>query len=238
MGLCAVQPATHLIAVEGDPMTTPLDSSYTRSFPHNLEPCPLCGELKRKQSALCRTCHLVQRFPLRQAIDQPSNIEIRHVPVSRVDFAVVDSSDYQAVSEVRWTVSHGYARRCTSDKTLMHRFILKAPRGMVVDHINHNTLDNRRENLRVCTRGENQRNMMIGKHNKSGFKGVHFDKRTKRWVAQIFFNNKIKYLGRFNSPQDAAQAYDKSALLIHGDFALTNSIIFSENRTTLELPVT
>lgn len=103
----------------------------------------------------------------------------------------------------------------------MHRVILEAPKGMEVDHINHNTLDNRRENLRLCERFQNNGNRGVGRHNKSGLKGVNFDR--NRWKAEISVKNKTVYLGRFKTKEDAGRAYDVAAINHFGQFARTNS---------------
>ena len=69
----------------------------------------------------------------------------------------------------------------------LHRFLTDCPQGMVVDHINGNTLDNRRENLRVCTQKENVRNQhKLAKNNKSGYRYIHWHKRDKKWIVQIY----------------------------------------------------
>lgn len=103
----------------------------------------------------------------------------------------------------------------------MHRLIAQPPDGMVVDHINGDTLDNRRENLRVCTSAENIRNAGIGRRSKtSRFKGVHLDKGL--WVASAMFNYKKRIIGRFADEEEAAKAYDAFARECFGEFARLN----------------
>lgn len=87
------------------------------------------------------------------------------------------------------------------------------------DHINGNTLDNRRSNLRVVTRTQNNQNVTIRKHNKSGYKGVSLEKKTGRWVAVIQANNKRIHLGTFDTPEEAYAAYCEAAKKYHGKFA-------------------
>lgn len=118
-----------------------------------------------------------------------------------------------------------YSANSKKKMTLMHRLITNFPKGMEVDHINGNKLDNRRSNLRVCTRSENAKNRRLSKSNKSGYHGVHYattEKRRKRWAASIRVNGKKKYIGRFFTLAEAVMAYNKSALKYHGKFATLN----------------
>ena len=104
----------------------------------------------------------------------------------------------------------------------MHRLILNAMKGMDVDHINHDGLDNRRSNLRLCTRSENLRNQRALRSS-TGLKGIHLDKRG-RWTAYIKPNaqKSHKFLGYFDNAIDAAVAYDAAARQHYGEFARTN----------------
>jgi hypothetical protein len=92
---------------------------------------------------------------------------------------------------------------------------------MQVDHINGNGLDNRKENLRICSHSENQWNRTKYKNNKSGYKGVFFHSKTGHWEAGIRINGKREYLGVFNTPQEASLAYSRKAIELHGEFART-----------------
>ena len=104
----------------------------------------------------------------------------------------------------------------------IHRLIMDAPKGMCVDHINGNPLDNRKSNLRICTNAENQRNRGANKNNKSGYKGVYWTKPNKRWLSQIRHNGKQVYIGHYKNKEEAARAYDKKAKELHGEFAYLN----------------
>ncbi len=103
----------------------------------------------------------------------------------------------------------------------MHRVILKAPGGLDVDHINGDGLDNRRINLRVCTRSQNLANQGTQARNLSGCKGVSWDKRTGRWITFISVNSKNHNLGRFDDLQTARAAYQAAAVRHFGEFART-----------------
>jgi hypothetical protein len=104
-------------------------------------------------------------------------------------------------------------------QTALHRIIMQAPPGMLVDHINGDTFDNRRANLRICTSAENARNSR-GKNGISGFKGVY--PANSRWSAVINVDGRQIYLGVFASKEKAARAYDRAAIEHHGEFARFN----------------
>jgi hypothetical protein len=103
----------------------------------------------------------------------------------------------------------------------LHRMILKAPKGKVVDHINHNKLDNRRTNIRICTPQENARHCKKTTPTKSGLKGV-YDNRHGKWAAAIRVDDKLLHLGTFSTKEDAARTYDAAARKYFGEFALAN----------------
>lgn len=106
----------------------------------------------------------------------------------------------------------------------MHREIMQTPMELQTDHINGNKLDNRKENLRICTCSENQHNKKIYKNNLSGYKGVYFDKANNCWRALIRINGKKIYLGTFYASKDAAKAYDIAAKKYFGEFAVFNFV--------------
>ena len=93
-----------------------------------------------------------------------------------------------------------------------------------IDHINHDGLDNRRSNLRICSHLQNGRNVLIQRNNKSGFKGVSFYKTKKKnpWQAQIRSNGKKIHIGYSPTRLEAAKAYNETVLRLHGDFAQPN----------------
>ncbi len=150
-------------------------------------------------------------------------------------FTMVDDDDYDFLSQWKWCPVQQkispYARRAvvnpkgvTPKLTVysMHRVIMCAPKGMFVDHINGNTLDNRRANLRTCTQQENTRNQRKQAGKSSVYKGVHLETRLGRYRAQIRVNGKRKFLGYFISEIDAALAYDRAAIEFFGEFANPN----------------
>lgn len=100
---------------------------------------------------------------------------------------------------------------------------MTAPTGLVVDHINHNGLDNRRRNLRIVTAKQNSWNMRSAKgRGTSNYKGVGWVKNKRKWRASISIDNKPKHLGYFEDEKKAAAAYDKAAKEHRGEFAVLN----------------
>lgn len=152
--------------------------------------------------------------------------EVAYVTLTKGYEAIIDASDAQLVGMWNWCadVSGGnaYATRGDwrgSDQRVvrMHREILAAPAGFDVDHIDGNKLNNRRSNLRLATRAENNRNRARRRDNKSGFKGVTKHS-SGRWRATIKANGKFKHLGVFDTPQEAHAAYLDASRYWHGEF--------------------
>ena len=150
------------------------------------------------------------------------------IPLTQGKVAKVDDDKFEYLSKWKWYYSsEGYAARNgktnpTHEVIYMHREIIKAPVGMEVDHINGDRTDNHLSNLRLCTKAQNQINIGIRRNNTSGFKGVYFDKWTNKWHSQIVINGKRKNLGRYNTAEEAAKAYDKSAKANFGEFVRLN----------------
>jgi hypothetical protein len=150
---------------------------------------------------------------------------VREIPLTKGYSAIVDDEDYNLLNTHRWKANvtafgQAYAMRAGLK---MHRVIMNAPKGMVVDHINGNTLDNRKENLRVCEQKFNARNRCVRKttQKSSRFKGVHLDP-SGLWVSGIRVNGRKKSLGYFNKEIDAALAYNQAALEHFGEYAQIN----------------
>jgi hypothetical protein len=92
-------------------------------------------------------------------------------------------------------------------------------KGEIVDHIDSNTLNNRRENLRLATYSQNSMNTRISSRNTSGYKGVSVDATGNSWRAQIKAEGEIKYLGLYSTPEEAHEAYKIAAVKYFGEFA-------------------
>ena len=152
------------------------------------------------------------------------------IPLTQGKTATVDDCDADLLEQKWYCSKGGYAARRKDDHTSykMHRVILarKLGRPLVseeeVDHINHRPADNRRANLRVATRGQNNRNRLHQRNNRSGFMGVCYHRGHHRWQALIRKDGKRYHLGYFSTPERAAQAYDEAARKLHGAYATLN----------------
>jgi hypothetical protein len=154
---------------------------------------------------------------------------MKEIPLTHGKVAIVDDEDYELLNQWKWhygggggyAVRHNY-KSSKQTRLFMHRVIMNTPEGMQTDHINGDRLDNRRENLRICTNAENMRNSKKHKNNTSGFKGVSRCKDCNRWRAYINCDNDRHNLGLFLNPVDAAYAYDTKAIELFGEFANIN----------------
>ena len=157
---------------------------------------------------------------------------MKEIPLTKGKVALVDDEDYEWLKQSKWYAqssrSNFYACRksknqlSTQTKERMHRLIMSAPDNMEVDHINRNSLDNQRKNLRICTRSQNAMNTPKSIINTSGYKGVIWFSRDNKWRAEIRVFGKNKHLGLYENIIDAAHAYDEAAKKYRGEFAVLN----------------
>jgi hypothetical protein len=136
----------------------------------------------------------------------------------------IDDIDFPTIQKYKWYVNiHGYIIGKKNNRNFqLHRFIMKAPDGVLVDHISGDKQDNRRDNLRFCTKTENAQNSKKQRGNRTGYKGIWYHKHRSKYYASIRVNGKQKHLGVFNTDIEAAHAYDKAALFYFGEFARVN----------------
>ncbi len=155
--------------------------------------------------------------------------KMKLIPLTQGKFAIVDDEDYERLSQWKWQVRRltygGFAAVRTRQSTEkdgpqsihMSRVITKAPAGLVVDHINHDTLDNRKCNLRICTTSQNAYNRKpYGASSK--YKGVSMPLNSKKWMARISIKGKQHILGTFETEESAAEAYKVAAKEFHGEY--------------------
>jgi len=158
---------------------------------------------------------------------------MKEIPLTKGKVAFVDVVDYDYLSQWKWYYgAKGYAVRTdySGEKPqtiLMHRIILQRCgfEFIQVDHRNHNTLDNRRKNLRPATKSDQQHNTRKRSDNTSGLKGVTKHKQTGKWRARIMIRGKQKYLGSFRDKHEAAEVYEKAAKQYFGEFACLGECI-------------
>lgn len=146
---------------------------------------------------------------------------------------LVDADDWARLCNLAWHViesgsGHLYVAHSISSKVghiSMHRMILSAPKNLMIDHINGNGLDNRKENLRLATNAQNQYNRRKTHGvSSSKFKGVSFTRARGRWAAQIRVQKRLIWLGYYQTEEEAALAYNAGAIKHYGAFAKLNPV--------------
>ncbi len=156
---------------------------------------------------------------------------MKKIKLTQNQYALVDNEDFEYLNKLKWFVvkrrnnQFGAAKWYKNKFIYMHRYITNCPDNQYVDHINGNPLDNRKCNLRICTNSENLRNRGRQKNNKSGYKGVDFIKKRKKFRARITILNKEIHLGYFLTEIEAAKAYNSAAIKYHKKFANLNKIL-------------
>jgi HNH endonuclease/AP2 domain len=153
---------------------------------------------------------------------------MKYIELTRGYQAIVDDDDYEDLVKYNWHHhKNGYAMRHerVNGKRVpirMHRVVISAPDGYDVDHKNGDKLDNRKANLRLATRSQNNYNKGVQSNSSSGFKGVSWSKQRNKWRARIHVDKKEINLGFFEYQIDAAFAYNEAAIKYHGEFAKLN----------------
>ena len=156
---------------------------------------------------------------------------MKEIALTKNQVALVDDEDFERLNIYKWYVSQGsktkYSYAKNSAVGSMARFIMNCPSNKLVDHKNHNTLDNQRHNLRICGKRENKQNAKLHNNSSSQYKGICWNKRQNAWTARIKLSNIFgesfsKFLGYFEDEIEAAKAYDRAAKEEFSDFALLN----------------
>lgn len=152
---------------------------------------------------------------------------MKKIPLTNGGETLVDDEDYDFFNRWRWVRNgRGYVHRGikrtdrTGTSLSLHREIAEANKGELVDHIDGNTLNNQRANLRICTHKENTANKKLSINNKTGYKGVTVYK--NQWRAMIATNDARIHIGLYDDIVEAALAYDCAAIQLFGDYANLN----------------
>ena len=152
------------------------------------------------------------------------------LPLADGSSTMVDAEGYHGLLAYNWFRCGQYvAGRLAGMKgrrgqVKLHRLIMNAPSGVDVDHINHDPLDNRRSNLRLCTRSQNICNRRMPRGPNTPYRGVSRRQDCKSWRAQIKADGRNIHLGNFHTPEEAARAYDAAARHYYGEFATLNRV--------------
>ncbi|MBE0535092.1 MAG: HNH endonuclease, partial [Phycisphaerae bacterium] len=202
-------------------------------FAHRLEdhavPQLICdrrpaGRKSYRATHPLNACDAFKPAPARPPLANPNPKE-RLIPVKGGPHARVDAEDYERVAKYRWCARHMPAS-CYAyfggRSLAMHRLILNAPKGLIVDHMDHDGMNNTKRNLRLCTAAENQRHRRAQCKGTSRFKGVSWSRSRRKWCAAIMYKFRTYRLGYFDDEIQAATAYDKKARELHGKFACLN----------------
>lgn len=140
-------------------------------------------------------------------------------PIAR---AIIDACDADKVKGYKWFMDKNGYVRSSKLKTTLHRHLLGATKDKDIDHINHNPLDNRRCNLRVCDRSQNNMNRTRRSRGAARFKGIYWSKRMNKWHVRVWLNKKAKHIGFFDSLEDAIKARMRSERIHYGEYACRN----------------
>lgn len=200
---------------DGQTLTVCTNRPGKAGYLEAVEPTDSCRNFRRRRGK-----------PVRITPPEPPSDDIRYIALTQGRYAIVDAADYDMLNRYRWCTSgkgrRAYAARGHKGKHVsMHRFLMKPPKGMVVDHINGNGLDNRRCNLRICTQQQNLYNSRP-KGKSSRFKGPCWDKSRQKWVVLIRYEGRNHMIGRFDDEIEAARAYDRKAYELFGEYAWLN----------------
>jgi hypothetical protein len=149
---------------------------------------------------------------------------------------LIDDEDFEKVSRYKWHVKRSYLKRTGNyyfttrpyingkrGSIALHHYIFgDPPEGLYLDHINRNTLDNRKGNFRFTTPQQNKYNQKCRKDSTTGYKGVGVQTHCPKYIVKIVYDGKRHSLGTYSDPIEAARVYDRKALEVYGEYAATN----------------
>lgn len=186
--------------------------------------------LRRPTTYGCKSCFDKHKVELYTLINKVEFVDdIAYVYTNKGEQIIIDAEDYDKIKHLCWgltNLNYVYATEHLTHKNVqIHRVImdiLDKP-DIIVDHKNGNPLDNRKSNLRLCTKAQNSYNKRMQPYNTSGVTGVTWDKRTNKWKASIGYKGKTLHLGTFDSKQDAINARKQGEDKYFGEFSYNNS---------------
>lgn len=166
----------------------------------------------------------------RSIVVQPLDSAIKFIALTKGQIAVVDSTDYDQISGFSWQAKWDEnTKMFRAERTIrledgkrrtlgMHRVVMGDPKGLLIDHKNHNTLDNRRCNLRICNSSQNAMHRKVRSSNKLGLKGVV--RNGSGFAAYVSINRKKMHLGTFPTKELAYEAHQAASKKFHGDYSI------------------
>ena len=153
-----------------------------------------------------------------------SKIVLRDIKGNKINETIIDTDMISKVMKHKWCKGTNYVISDYDGKMIhLHRIIMDCPDGLIVDHINHNKLDNRRSNLRICTNQENLWNCKGYSNNTSGHTGVRWNKNDNKWSADITVSYKRIHLGLFVNIEDAIRVRRKAEVEYFGKFSFKHN---------------
>lgn len=161
-------------------------------------------------------------------------MESVRIALTKGQWSWIDEEDYPSVSRFKWCANE---KECGTYAVTyvrgygyltLHSFLMQPPPGKVVDHIDGDSLNNRRSNLRVVTQSQNLMNKRVRRNTVLRFKGVNWDKSRGKWMVKVQKEREVIWIGRFDDEIDAALAYNEAARIHFGEYARLNSIPVTE----------
>jgi len=141
---------------------------------------------------------------------------MKNIKLTQGKSTLVDDEDFEFLNQWKWYISsHNYATTTVVPHLYMHRIVNKTPKGLLTDHINRNTLDNRKINLRVADKRLNSINSGLQSNNTSGYRGISWNKRRSKWETYIWNNGLRIQLGNYKIIKDAVFARKQAELKYH-----------------------
>jgi hypothetical protein len=152
--------------------------------------------------------------------DDYAEIILRNRDANEVARGKIDIEDIEKIKKYKWSydATNGYVVN-SKYRIRLNRYLMNCPDDLVVDHINHDKLDNRKNNLRICTKQQNNFNRAITNNKTSGITGVSWEKGLNKWRAYININGEREYLGCFNTIEEATEARKQAEIEYFGEYA-------------------
>ena len=213
---------------------TPPKPTPAATYLKQATPCPQCDKPKMRRARLCLICKILSaRSPIDPEIYIIDNIECRRLPLTQGKYSLVWAADYDHLMLWRWQARYSPLTKSWYAGTYMrmygrpaivrvHNIVFNLPLGIARDHENHDTLDNRRNNLRPCSTSQNMAHRRISRMNTSGYIGVHWNCGHEKWSARIGVDGKRISLGYSDDIVEAAKIRDAAAINYFGEFAVLN----------------